>query len=553
MADFVRDDEFYMTLVQNVHFRVPVEAFEDRSEIFRDMFALPNDSEEGRSDDMPIVLEGIEVDDFKALLRFLYPKERASAVRLSQKEWMGIHTLAHMWGFEEARKASKAFLIDMEDSIAKIEIASRYDYDDWLRKAYEELSKRPDPLSIEEVHRIGVHVEAAFHIAQIREDRLKALSCLRVLHPDVKMFGKHKGETYCPQCSAAIKVYWLSDEDGSTCRPCGLTFYREKEPINRSIDRRIRDKIRALLPDKSAEVSKLVKDDEEDLKDIGDDGLMPVAAISPAAPMGAGALDWRTVYLDSDLTMAMATRDGEFYMNLVTFRVEDVLFKVPVDRLNARSEIFRKKYCESSPPTDDVGAADLSTDSSDASPIILKDVKSAHFKALLKYLYPNSDQDASPKFSKEEWIGIHALAHAWGIEELLQTSKTFLFNMGDSIRKFEIGRDYHYTDWQRKAYLELAVRRASLTVNEAKRIGLRATIEINSVRDVRLKSMAQIRKYGAKTCCPFCRTPFDSSREPERQCQPCDITFCKDGENINKLLPLRLKDMISTFFETPGM
>ncbi|KLO09623.1 hypothetical protein SCHPADRAFT_943488 [Schizopora paradoxa] len=162
MADFVRDDEFYMTLVtfkvQNVHFRVPVDAFEARSEVFRDMFALPNESAEGRSDDIPIVLEGIDVDDFKALLRFLYPKKRASTVRLSQKEWMGIHTLAHMWGFEEARKASNASLVDMEDSIAKVEIATRYDYDDWRRKAYEELAKRPDPLS--SVHGILPEIKA---------------------------------------------------------------------------------------------------------------------------------------------------------------------------------------------------------------------------------------------------------------------------------------------------------------------------------------------------------------------------------------------------------
>ncbi len=67
---------------------------------------------------------------------------------------MGIHALAHMWGFEEARKASRAFLVDMEDSIAKVELATRYDYDDWMRKAYEELAKRPDPLSIEEARRI---------------------------------------------------------------------------------------------------------------------------------------------------------------------------------------------------------------------------------------------------------------------------------------------------------------------------------------------------------------------------------------------------------------
>lgn len=235
-----------------VHFKVPVEAFETRSEVFRDMFTLPIEPSEGASDDSPIVLEGVEVDDFKALLRFLYPKEQGSTAHLSQKEWMGIHALAHMWGFEEARKASRAFLVDMEDSIAKIELASRYNYDDWMRKAYEELAKRPDPLSIEEARRIGM--DAAFHIAQVREDRLKALSCLRVLHDDVRMYGKNKHGAYCPHCSGSMGSSGFAwGEDYNTCRPCGLTFYGSKEPINESIDKRIREKVLKLIPDKSEE------------------------------------------------------------------------------------------------------------------------------------------------------------------------------------------------------------------------------------------------------------------------------------------------------------
>lgn len=58
-------------------FRVLVEAFAERSEIFRDMFALPSGdvtAAEGGSDDSPIVLEGVDVDDFRALLRYLYPR-----------------------------------------------------------------------------------------------------------------------------------------------------------------------------------------------------------------------------------------------------------------------------------------------------------------------------------------------------------------------------------------------------------------------------------------------------------------------------------------------
>lgn len=63
--------------VQNTLFRVPFEVFETRSEVFRDMFSLPVGAvtaTNGKSDDSPIVLEGVEAKDFKALLRLLYPK-----------------------------------------------------------------------------------------------------------------------------------------------------------------------------------------------------------------------------------------------------------------------------------------------------------------------------------------------------------------------------------------------------------------------------------------------------------------------------------------------
>ncbi len=101
MTSVTRDEEFYTTLVtfkaslddpsptsplshrnaqvQDILFRVSVEEFKTQSEIFRDMFAFPQESKEGSppegtSDASPIILEGVKVDEFRALLRYLYPK-----------------------------------------------------------------------------------------------------------------------------------------------------------------------------------------------------------------------------------------------------------------------------------------------------------------------------------------------------------------------------------------------------------------------------------------------------------------------------------------------
>ena len=94
----VRDDEFYLNFVvfevdkffalskglalisdqvEGVLFRVLTDAFETRSKVFCNMYPLPvgvGSSTIGDSDDSPIVLERIKLDDFRAFLRFLYPK-----------------------------------------------------------------------------------------------------------------------------------------------------------------------------------------------------------------------------------------------------------------------------------------------------------------------------------------------------------------------------------------------------------------------------------------------------------------------------------------------
>lgn len=61
-------------------FRVPRHGFEEHSEVFRNMFSMPNgrgleeDSEqEGGSDENAIRIDGVDKQAFKDLLTLLYP------------------------------------------------------------------------------------------------------------------------------------------------------------------------------------------------------------------------------------------------------------------------------------------------------------------------------------------------------------------------------------------------------------------------------------------------------------------------------------------------
>ncbi|KLO09627.1 hypothetical protein SCHPADRAFT_558658 [Schizopora paradoxa] len=255
-----RDSDFYQTLitfeVQDVLFRVPVEPFETRSEVFRDMFSLPSGNEtptEGTSDDSPIVLEGVVVEDFRALLKFLYPKKRTvTSTEFSKEEWIGIHALAFMWEFHEAKEASKAFLVAMDDSVTKFELAVRYEYDDWLRLAYKELTNRPDSLSLDEGQRIGL--EATLNIGRVREIRWKSTAKLLVLNQG--------GWGYrCPQCGEAVeRIAWSESLEQAVvdeisgrvaeCNACRTFFYEQQTRRDGIIEGRVDHAIRNIVPEK---------------------------------------------------------------------------------------------------------------------------------------------------------------------------------------------------------------------------------------------------------------------------------------------------------------
>ena len=65
------------TQVEDTHFKIPTMILEGESEVFKAMFTLPpspGEEVEGQSDDKPILLEGVKKDEFRSLLRLLYPR-----------------------------------------------------------------------------------------------------------------------------------------------------------------------------------------------------------------------------------------------------------------------------------------------------------------------------------------------------------------------------------------------------------------------------------------------------------------------------------------------
>ncbi|EJD02147.1 uncharacterized protein FOMMEDRAFT_87648, partial [Fomitiporia mediterranea MF3/22] len=161
--------------VEKVLFKVPRHPFEDESELFKDMFALPPGGDrlpEGSSDSEPFVLHDVTMKDFEALLKVLLPDPYVSVLLLLfncsfQDEWISVLRLAHMWDF------NRLFLLAIKklealpmDPVTKIVLARTYTVTKWLRPAYFDLTTRTDPLTLEESRALDIDTVVKLNIAR---------------------------------------------------------------------------------------------------------------------------------------------------------------------------------------------------------------------------------------------------------------------------------------------------------------------------------------------------------------------------------------------------
>ncbi|KAI5117709.1 hypothetical protein M0805_003198 [Coniferiporia weirii] len=176
-----RDDRYYYSLitiqVEDCLFRVPPSAFVEQSQVFRDMFSIPTNGEEGNSAKNPIYLAGVKLNVFRDLLELLYPRSR----RKDTIEWVQelpwsadrrikVLELAGMWDFKPVQDLAISELERCAiDVVHKIEIAHKHDIKHWYVPTYTDLAKREKPLETAEVIRLGCDFMAK--IAQVRERR----------------------------------------------------------------------------------------------------------------------------------------------------------------------------------------------------------------------------------------------------------------------------------------------------------------------------------------------------------------------------------------------
>lgn len=177
------------------------------------------------------------------------------------------------------------------------------------------------------------------------------------------------------------------------------------------------------------------------------------------------------------------SKDDEFYMTFVTLQVEDTLFKVPRQTLEAQSPVFRDMFSLPPPPDVEVDG------SSDEHPIVLPEpVKAIDFKRLLKVLLlPTSFVGPRlPKGDHDAWISVLKLSRMWEMEELRVLALRHLkYPTGwkSAAEKLALALKHEIRDWIVPGVNELAKRPEPISVEDAQILGLETALKVAAVRE----------------------------------------------------------------------
>ncbi|KAF5341244.1 hypothetical protein D9611_006149 [Ephemerocybe angulata] len=188
-----RVEEFYWDTVvfkvENSLFKVPRDQFIAQSEVFAGMFLVPRpvgdeQSAEGGSDSNPIVLEGYKADDFKALLKVLYPSSSMVTQRedLTKSELASVLRLSTIWGMNKIRShAIKQLSIEsLAEAVLspteKITLAREHRISKWFFQGVTSLVK--DNLSLDDLE-TSVGIRTAYRILGIKLECNSCSQCRR--------------------------------------------------------------------------------------------------------------------------------------------------------------------------------------------------------------------------------------------------------------------------------------------------------------------------------------------------------------------------------------
>jgi len=185
---------------------------------------------------------------------------------------------------------------------------------------------------------------------------------------------------------------------------------------------------------------------------------------------------------------APAVKDDEYFLDVVVFQVEDVLFQV-----------YKYHFAESEGPfgalftlplpVDGASASTPAEGSSAVHPIVLEHDRAADFRALMKVLQPKIFPVCYDGLTVDEWIAALKLStkYAFAAVRELALERLGKPDLLDAATTFVLGRDYDVRAWVRDACVKLVNRYSPLTAEEAEILGIPTAMKICAMREARLQ------------------------------------------------------------------
>ncbi|KAK0212365.1 hypothetical protein DFS33DRAFT_1492124 [Desarmillaria ectypa] len=178
-------------------------------------------------------------------------------------------------------------------------------------------------------------------------------------------------------------------------------------------------------------------------------------------------------------------RNSSFYWELITFLVEDQLFKVTRHMFEESSEVFSTILSLPQGSSSPVDGSD------DEHPLVLQGVKGADFENLLKVMV-HAGRQSAPKLSHNEWLSALKLATMWGmttVRRMAINEITQLNSMTD-VDQVIFGREHAVVDWVISGYQALTKRKTVISMQDASRLSLSTCLKVWQVQVSPLNSVA---------------------------------------------------------------
>jgi hypothetical protein len=209
--------------------------------------------------------------------------------------------------------------------------------------------------------------------------------------------------------------------------------------------------------------------------------------------LGSGTLSqYQRDHPAKPVTSSSQPLHGEtFYFDVVTFLVEDVLFKVPRLYFERNSAFFRDLFTNL--PSTQEGT-------NDDNPIKLEATEKVDFQRFLTAAFPELSWHASSPTlmnsrSFDEWISVLKLSTAWKFAELRQKALVTLTRFEiDPVEMVILARSYKVEKWMFSAYTQLVRRDAGLSAKEFRILGYDTAFQLCEKREESFRQ--SLSQYG---------------------------------------------------------